>query len=454
MRELLPNSIQLLAKSCPKPLYAVGGSVRDYLANLTPTIHDWDLASPLSADEFSEIAKAHGFTIQAVYRNTGTVKFSNSEGEYEYASFRSDLYVRGTHVPVEIFFTEDIHLDAKRRDFTANAVYYDIAKDEFIDPLQGIPAIYEKRLTTVDNPNKVFGEDGLRLLRLARQSAQLGFQPDNACLKGAKENAPLIKDISPERILEELLTILSADQKCGITGAPYQGVRLLSQIGVLDYVLPELALGRNMEQRADFHKYDVLEHSFRALLYVEPLTADPYLRFATLLHDVGKPYCIQESGNAHAHHTEGARIAKEILTRLKAPKKVCERIPALIEWHMYDLDCKVGENKLRRFFVTHSTLLEDLFILKQADFSACMDNLAPAPTKVRWEKLLEKMQAEKVPFSLKELAVNGRDLLNLGIPPVTLSALLEKLLLHTACNPSENRKDRLLRLAVGFLNSL
>ena len=121
---------------------------------------------------------------------------------------------------------------------------------------------------------------------------------------------------------------------------------------------------------------------------------------------------------------------------------------------MYDLDCKVGENKLRRFFVTHSTLLEDLFILKQADFSACMDNLAPAPTKVRWEKLLEKMQAEKVPFSLKELAVNGRDLLNLGIPPVKLSALLEKLLLHTACNPSENRKDRLLRLAVGFLNSL
>ena len=287
MRELLPNSIQLLAKSCPKPLYAVGGSVRDYLANLTPTIHDWDLASPLSADEFSEIAKAHGFTIQAVYRNTGTVKFSNAEGEYEYASFRSDLYVRGTHVPVEIFFTEDIHLDAKRRDFTANAVYYDIAKDEFVDPLQGIPAIYEKRLTTVDNPNKVFGEDGLRLLRLARQSAQLGFQPDDACLKGAKENAPLIKDISPERILEELLTILSADQKCGITGAPYQGVRLLSHIGVLDYVLPELALGRNMEQRADFHKYDVLEHSFRALLYVEPLTTDPYLRFATLLHDVG-----------------------------------------------------------------------------------------------------------------------------------------------------------------------
>ncbi|MBQ7323705.1 MAG: CCA tRNA nucleotidyltransferase [Clostridia bacterium] len=454
MQDILPKSIQNLAKTCPNPLYIVGGSVRDYLAKLPSAIHDWDICSPMSAETFSEIAKREGFFIQAVYRNTGTVKFSDGENEYEYACFRSDKYVRGTHVPVEIFFTDDILLDAKRRDFTVNAIYYDVAKGEFVDPLGGIPAIQERRLTTVDDAKKVFGEDGLRLLRLARQAAQLGFHPDDACLNGAKKNATLIRDISPERIWEELLTILTADQKCGIQGAPYHGFTLLEQTGILAEIMPELTLGKGLTQRPDFHRYDVLEHSLKSLLYIEPNSTDATLRLAALLHDVGKPYCMLQTGNAHAHHEEGARIAKEILTRLKAPKKVCERIPALIEWHMYDLDCKVRENKLRRFFVTHFPLLEDLLLLKQADFSACMDNLSTAPTCLRWRKLLDQMQRENVPFTLKELAVNGNDLLHLGIPPTKLSGLLQKLLLHTACTPTDNSRERLLRLAVGFANTL
>lgn len=454
MRELLPEKLVNLAKSCPTSLYLVGGSVRDYLANLTPSIHDWDVCAPLSAEDFSKLAEQNGYFVQAVYRNTGTVKFSDEENEYEYASFRSDIYVRGTHVPVETFFTDDIRLDAKRRDFTANAVYYDIAQDKFEDPLDGIDAISEKRLSTVDDAQKVFGEDGLRLMRLARQGAQLGFEPDGNCLRGATENARLIQDISPERIFTELLAILTADQKCGVVDAPYHGFRILEQTGVLSYILPELTLGKGMAQRADFHKYDILEHSLRAVKYAERESTDSSVRLAALLHDVGKPFCFLRDGNAFDHPKEGARIAQDILRRLKAPKKLIKRIPALIEWHMYDFDCNTKESKLRRFFVSHYDILEDLLTVKQADFSACMDDISEAPTVRRWKTILHKMKAEGAPFTIKELALSGLDLSTLDIPKNQYSAVLEKLLLHACCNPKDNQKDRLLKLANGFSNSL
>lgn len=450
MRPILPPNLIKLAENFPAPLYVVGGSVRNWLAGLSANEYDWDICSPLSAEECLAVCEKMNFTVKAVYRNTGTIKLCDSEkNDYEYSCFRSDKYVRGTHVPVEIFFTQDIGLDARRRDFTANAVYYDIKADRFVDPLDGISAIKEKRLTTVDNPKKVFGEDGLRLMRLARQAAQLGFSPDAACFQGARENAALINDISPERIYTELLAILSADQKYGNTDGGYVGLRLLEEIGVLAYILPELTLGKGMKQRADFHKYDVLEHSLRAVKYA---TAD--IRLAALLHDVGKPFCTLRDGNSHEHPEEGARIASEILRRWKAPNRTIEKTVTLIKAHMYDFDCQTTENKLRRFFIEHYDCLDELIALKQADFSACMDNTSPAPTCQKWQALLEKMRAEGVPFTLKELAVNGKDILQLNFPQNRTAELLHHLLLHTAICPSDNEKSRLLRLAQGYMKSL
>ena len=453
MRNVLPQKLIFLAEHCPTPLYVVGGSVRDHLAKLKPTSHDWDVCAPLSAEEFSAVAIENGFLIQAVYKNTGTVKFSDGENDYEYTCFRSDKYVRGIHVPVEIFFTNDILLDAKRRDFTANAVYYDVAGNQFVDPLHGIPAIQEKRLSTVDDPKKVFGEDGLRLMRLARQASQLGFEPDEACLFGAKENAHLIKDISPERIFAELCSILTGAKKYGVAEASYRGLQLLDKIGVLAHVLPELTLGKDMKQRPDFHKYDVLEHSFRAVKYAEENNGDLSLLFSALLHDVGKPFCTLRDGNSYEHPVEGARLAKEILSRLKAPSKMIKQIPALVEWHMYDMDCKTKEGKLRKFFTQRYELLPALLALKQADFSACMDDTSPAPTVLRWKGLLAKMQEEGAPLQIKDLAISGKDLLPI-LPAKHIATVLEKLLLHTCCNPMENERERLLQLAQSFAKNL
>lgn len=448
MREILPERLFSLAEQAETPLYVVGGSVRDHLAALTPNANrDYDICAPMPAERFVTLAERTGLKIKATYKNTGTVKCTDGENEYEYSCFRSDKYVRGVHAPVETTFTSDITLDARRRDFTVNAVYYDIKNDAYIDPLSGIPAVREKRLTTVAPAAKVFGEDGLRLMRLARQAAQLGFKPDKDCLDGATQNAALIQDVSPERIFAELSALLCADKKYGVVGGQYQGLKILDSTRVLDYILPELTAGRGMSQRADFHKYDVLEHSLRAVLY-----ADERVRFAALLHDIGKPLCQARDHHVHAHPEEGERLAREVLRRLKAPKRLEEQTAKLVALHMYDFNCKTGENKLRRFFVAHAELLNELLLVKQADFSACTDDTSPAPTCTRWRALLQKMQKEKAPLRVKELALSGKDLLNAGIPAPRVAKLLQRLLLHAVCEPKDNRKERLIKLAYGFLN--
>ena len=262
-------------------------------------------------------------------------------------------------------------------------------------------------------------------------------------------NAKLINDISPERIYTELELILTADEKQGVCYGHYNALKILDTIGVFDEILPELTLGRNMSQRADFHKYDVLEHSLRANMY-----ATKEIRLAALLHDVGKPYCFLKDGNSYDHPQEGARIAGDILTRLKAPKKTIAKTQILIAYHMYDFDLKTKESKLRRFIVENYSIFNDLLGVKQADYSGCMDDLSLCPTAKKWLALEKKMQAENVPFSLKQLAINGRELSKNGYPDPVLAQLLKRLLLHVATLPSDNEKSRLLLLAKGFFNDL
>ena len=441
MRTILPKKLKILASGCPKPLYVVGGFVRDFLGGLHSEYADVDICGAMLAEDFAVFAKNAGLIPQAVYKHTGTVKLSDGEGnDFEYTCFRSDKYVRGEHTPAEIFFTDDINLDARRRDFTANAIYYDVANDRFVDPLNGIAAVREKRLTTVDKAEKVFGEDGLRLMRLARFAGQLGYTPDRETLRGAAANASMIEDISPERIYTELTQILLADQKYGTADGHYQGLLVLEQIGVLAKILPELTKGKGIAQRADFHKYDMLFHSLRSVKY-----APPNLRLAALLHDVGKPFCHLRDGNSHERPKEGARITKEILQRLKAPKKTIEQTCALTLWHMYDFNCMVKETKLRKFFVDHFSILDELMQIKQADFSGCMDDVGVAPTVVRWKNLLEKMRKERAPLCIKDLAIRGNDLIEL-VPAPMISAVLQELLYHAVCFPRDNEKMRLLRL--------
>ena len=442
MLSLIPEKLKILAKNCPFPLYVVGGTCRNFLAGLESKETDFDICAPASAEEFCNIAKACGFIISSVYKNTGTVKAVADGEEYEYTSFRSDEYVRGVHTPVKTYFTLDIKKDALRRDFTFNAIYYDIKAQEFCDPLGGIKDVKNKTVNTVREPEKVFGEDGLRLMRLARQAAAMGFSPSKQCLSGALKNCRLINDISVERIWAELDAILHADLKYGIKYAQYKGLKILKETGVLAQILPELTLGDKMEQRPDFHNHDVLEHSLRCVKY-----AEPEIRLAALLHDVGKPYCKVNTGKFYLHEKEGVQIADKICKRLKVSNYQTELCKKLISLHMYDLDMNTSENKLRRFIVKNYSIIPKLLKIKQADYSACKDDLSACECVKKWTKIIDKMKNEGVPFTLKQLKINGTDLLELGVEPKKIGLILNELLRECATQPSLNDKSKLLKRA-------
>lgn len=439
MIKFLPKNLVRLAERAPFPLFAVGGSVRDFLTGTLKRNADWDIAGAGEEDALILAAQGAGFTADAVYKNTGTVRLTDPDGEkYEFTRFRSDKYVRGLHAPSEIIFTTDVKKDALRRDFTANAVYYDIVGERFLDPLGGIPDIEKRIFRTVAPARKVFGEDGLRLMRLARLSAETGFSPDGDCLAGATEHAALIRDIVPERIFAELTRLLFVERG----EDAYRGLLILKETGVLKEIMPELALGNRLEQRADFHNYDVLEHSLRCVKY-----ANKEIRFAALLHDVGKPFCYFRDGNFYDHPAEGARIAEEILLRLKAPKRLVAETKELVSLHMRDPDLKMRENKVRRTIAEHYALFPSLLALFQADYSACKDDLSPSPVLEKWRAISEKMEAEGAPRCLKELNLNGNDLLRLGVPPEKIGEVLHELLLFAIEDGSRNRRDVLLKRA-------
>ena len=443
MKITLPQTLINFAKSLPYPLYAVGGKVREALSGCERENSDVDICAPASVKDISLRAKKFGFTADATYGNTGTLKFSDGENSFEYACFRSDEYVRGKHVPEEVAFTSDINLDARRRDFKCNAIYYDIAAEKIVDPLGGVNDVEEKRISTVAPAGKVFGEDGLRLMRLARIAAQTGFTPTAECIEGARRNASLICDISAERVYEELIKILTADKRYGIATGQYYGLKVLHITGVISYILPELAAGEGVVQRKDYHRYDVLEHSLRAAAY-----ADESVRFAALLHDVGKPYCLNTNGNFNEHAEEGARIAAEICARLKVPKKLAAETVKLIELHMYDFQLQAKENKIRKFIVENIDYLDKLLLLMQADFSACKDDFSRAPVPAKIQGVYKKMCEEGAPTTLKQLNINGNDLLKTGFPPAHIGEVLHLLLLDCAINIVPNISGQLLMRAI------
>ena len=338
-------------------------------------------------------------------------------------------------------FTDKIEEDALRRDFTCNAVYCDLKTGEVCDPLGGQKDIEERRMATTRPADEVFSEDGLRLMRLARQAAQLGFVPSLETILGAKFNAARINLISAERIYAELLLLLHADEKYARQYAHYEGLKILEVTEVLNYILPELAAGKGLAQRSDFHDHDVLEHSFRTCKY-----ADGSIRLAALLHDVGKPAAYLQTGRYHGHDVLGEGIARVILQRLKAPKKTTELVCRLTALHMYDLDGKARESKIRAFAVKNHDVYEPLLLLKQADYSGCKDDLSLCPTIAKWNAVTDKMKKEGVPFTLRELAVRGDELRGI-VPAPETAKVLQKLLLFCAQDGRRNQKETLLREA-------
>ncbi len=440
-----------IAKSLPAPLYAVGGIVRNAIIGGSPS-SDVDLAAPFTVDELLPYLENAGAHVVAVYKRTGTIMFKCNGAKYEYTSFRKDEYgVGGDHTPNKTSFTRDIEQDARRRDFKCNAVYYDIARGEIVDPLNGAKDIKNKVLDTVVSPERVFGHDGLRLMRLARFSGELGFTPTDEVIKAARENAKNIVDISAERVFDELKKILVADEKYSFSSPDghYIGLKILDDIRVLDYVLPELAEGRGMEQRADYHSHDVLEHSLRAVLY-----APKKIRLAALFHDIAKPYCMNKYGRYKMHAVEGKPMAERALKRLKADNKTIDTVCFLVGAHMLDLDGDEPETDIRKFIVKNYPLIDDLLELKTADRRAYKDELTPPPVVNRWQKIIADINEKNIPLSLKGLKITAYELKGLGVKDVDLGKTLNALWDAVIETPTINEPRALSALATRLKDSI
>ncbi len=439
------KTIKDFAKKLDKPLYAVGGYVRNFLLGQIIS-EDIDLAGSFTEEELVALLETERFNVLARYKHTGTVVFSDGKNKYEYTAFRNESYNRGgQHTPDEVTFTDDIEDDARRRDFKCNAVYYDIKQDKIVDVLGGVYDIENKILNTVRDADVVFASDGLRLMRLVRFAEELNFKPTKYIVERARDFRENIKDISKERIYDELKKILVSDTKYPFSNPSghYDGLKLLDEIGILDIILPEITKGKGMAQREDYHKYDVFEHTLKVVYY-----SKPEVRLGALFHDIGKPKAMEEFGKYHGHADIGECLTREILNRLKVDKKTINDTAFLVKYHMKDMDCNERESKIKRFMVANHAYVNRLLLLKQADYKGSKEQINENPTVVKWKEILAKMKKEGTPFTVRGLKICATDLMNIGFIGKAIGDELNKLFDLCVDDASKNEHGALLKIAI------
>lgn len=439
-----PAGLKDLASRLNEPLYLVGGSVRNHL--MGKPVGDFDVASSLSERELCACLEGAPFKIVPTSPKLGTLKIKGEDFSAEYTAFRVDSYaLDGGHAPASVSFVKDIRLDAFRRDFTVNAIYYDIASGEYVDPTGGIPDLKTGVLRTVRNADAVFQEDGLRLMRFVRFASTYGFQPDPTSVESLIKCRAGLGKIAPERIQTELNLILTADVVGGIPSAHRRGVEMLVEYGLMDYVIPELNEGLGVAQHSIFHKYDVFGHVMATLEAV-----DPSARLGALFHDIAKPKCYRETGKFRTHDKAGGKMTREILTRLKYSHRETEETARLVEGHMFNLKGGESEYSVRRYVRDNRDILEKLCYLMDAD--AIGGGIGTTCSKVAIQlKATEKnLIAEGAPFTVKDLKVRGEDLIAAGIPPAERGKAMEALLDAALGESSAHTREGQLKFLENF----
>lgn len=445
-----PELIRLaeLVRESGAELFVVGGHVRNTLLGLP--VSDTDITSALRPDAVMALCSGAGFTVVPKGIEFGMVEIHIGDKAYEHTTFRSDTYAEGgAHRPESVAFSDTPEEDAFRRDFTVNALYAGVLSGRIADPTGGMRDLKARLIrATSPDPEVILKDDGLRIMRLCRFAAELGFDIEEKTLAAAVKCAPLLKDISAERVRDELFKILMADVKYGIPAekSVLRGLHLLDETGALDVILPELARCRGVEQNPKFHRFPVLEHCFRTAAMAEPRLT---LRAASLLHDVAKPVVLEKNGNMHGHDELGEVIARAILHRLRCDNDTADKAVWLVRRHMFDLDGRAKEPTLkRRFAEWGEDRVRELAAIRDADFRGSVGERIPVKSADRWRRVLNEMQAKNTPFSETELACTGRDIMEwLGIPPSPkIGEIKRALLMHCAVRPQDNTRDKLKRI--------
>lgn len=434
MKEKLPESLIKLNALAQMPIYVVGGFVRNHIAGLGTT--DIDIAGPVIAEA---LGISRRYQTKVVNYKLGTAIIKYGDDKFEYTPFRVERYEPGgAHTPSEVMFTTDVRQDALRRDFTCNAIYYDITNDKIIDPLGG-KADIERKVLRSNNPQKIFASDGLRILRMVRLAVELGFKIESETAKCAKANAHLLADISAERKREELDRILLADVKYGNEGAHYRGMRLIHQLGLWKYLIPQMEECAGLMQNPKYHRFDVLEHINQTVRF-----APPEIRLSALMHDIGKPYCVKNFGNMHGHESVSGNIVRFLLGEkgLKYPNAVVDEVEWLCRNHMYDMARNTKEAKLRIFVAQNFDKIDKLCALMEADDKA--RGMDDEHKEIRLKAVKQRLIEENAPLKITDLALDGSTLIREGIQPIKIGGVLQELWRACVIEPRLNNEEWLL----------
>ncbi|MBU1289850.1 HD domain-containing protein [Patescibacteria group bacterium] len=426
--------------------YAVGGCVRDILLGKKPK--DWDITTKAKPEEIQ------GIFPDSFYANkfgTVTVKTESEERalkEVEITTFRTEQRYTDKRHPDKVSFTIRVEKDLSRRDFTINALALN-KKGELIDLFGGQEDIKKRLIKAVRKADNRFGEDALRMLRAIRFTAELGspagkWQIETQTLEAIKKNAAWLQAIAKERIRDELIKMIMADE-------PEEAIELLRETGLLKYIIPELEKGIGVAQNRH-HIYSIYRHCVLALKFGAKRKYGLEVRLAALLHDIAKPQTKRGQGEYstfYNHDIVGARFAANILQRLRFPKKTIEKVAHLVRNHMfvYGVD-EVSETGVRRLLRrVGRENMGDLLKLRITDRlgSGCPKAV---PYKLRHlEYLIEKVS--KDPISVKMLKINGDDLMKIleTKPGPKLGLILNALLSEALENPKINTKKKLSEIA-------
>lgn len=449
MRIQIPEKVNMIIQQLMQnghEAYAVGGCVRDMILGRVP--EDWDITTSAKPEEVKRLFRR---TIDTGIQH-GTVTILMDKDHYEVTTYRLDGEYEDNRHPKEVLFTSSLKEDLKRRDFTINAMAYN-EQEGLIDLFDGLKDLEQRVIRCVGSAAQRFDEDALRILRAVRFSAQLDFQIEEATMSAVRDKAELLRNISAERIRVELTKLLISDHP--------DRLRTLYEAGITAIILPEFDVMMTTSQKNIHHAYTVGEHTIRAVSAVAgTLSENRYslrertiLRWTMLLHDVEKPNSktVGKDGQEHfyGHQEKGAATAKRLLRELKFDNDTMNAVIHLIRWHDY------------RFVLTPAGIrkaaakigkeyMELLFEVNCADTAG----KNPRHNEEKYRRietarsLYQSVLEQEECVSLKELKLNGNDLIKEGFRPGReLGEILDQLLARVLEEPELNHRDTLLILA-------
>ena len=400
--------------------WVVGGYVRDALLDRPSA--DIDIATQATWQDAQRAFEALGHRTHETGTAHGTLTVIVGEEALEVTTFRSDGDYADARHPKRVSFVRTVTEDLARRDFTMNAMAYHPARG-LLDPYGGHADLEARTIRAVGDPGRRFSEDALRMLRACRFAAELGFAIEPATFEGMLANKGLLPRISAERITHELERLLLGS---------HAGSALIATVDVLAAVLPELVAMKGFEQRTPYHVHDVLEHTARVL---DGVPAYPLVRWAALFHDMGKPaaFFTDEDGTGHfyGHAAISVMLARGVMDRLSLSSAFESRVLTLVERHddVIGLTPKAVKRALARLG-GDTDLFAALCDLKRGDARGqaprCIGRVADADGL---ERILADVLAADEAFSLRKLAIDGRDVIALGVPqgPLVGRALADTL---------------------------